>query len=90
MLAQSKSERIDIRAPKSAKLLLQQAAAARSKSVSEFVLDAALREADNVLAAPPRLSLSPEQWALFLDALDQPARRRPGLEKLLASKSALE
>jgi len=90
MLAESKSERIDIRAPRRAKLLLQQAAAARSKTVSEFVLDAALKEADTVLAVRNSLVLSDEDWGRFLQALDQPAKPRLRLAKLLSEKSVLE
>lgn len=90
MLAESKNERIDIRTSAQAKRALRDAAAARSKSVSEFVLDAALKEADAILADQRRFVLTDEQWTLFTQALDAPAKPKPHLEKLLREKSVFE
>jgi len=74
MQTTAKNERIDIRATPEAKRVLRDAASARSKSVSEFVLDAALREARSVLAERDRFVLPGGQWERFLEALDAPAR----------------
>jgi len=90
MPALAKNERIDIRTSTRAKLALQNAAAARSKTVSEFVLDAALREAEAVLAEQGRFVLEGEQWSRFVQALDAPAKPKPRLERLLREKSVLE
>lgn len=90
MPALTKNERIDIRTSALAKRVLQDAATAKCKSVSEFVLDAALREADTVLAEQRHFALTDEQWASFTQALDAPAHLKPRLEKLLQQKSVFE
>ena len=46
----SRTERIDVRASNSVKLLLQEAARACHKNVSEFLLDAGVLAAHQVLA----------------------------------------
>jgi len=90
MPAAAKNERIDIRTSPLAKRTLQDAATARSKTVSEFVLDAALKEADAVLAEQGRFILTGEEWSRFVQALDEPAKPKPRLEKLLQEKSVFE
>lgn len=90
MPAATKNERIDIRTSPLAKRTLQDAAMARSKTVSQFVLDAALKEADAVLAEQGRFILTGEEWSRFVQALDEPARPKPRLEKLLQEKSVFE
>ena len=81
--AHSKSERIDVRASVPVKLLLQQAAQAAHKNVSEFLLDAGIVAANQTLADRSRFELPPEQWAAFQSALDQPVSAKPKLKKLL-------
>ena len=90
MPAAAKNERIDIRTSPRAKRALQDAAAARSKTVSEFVLDAALKEADAVLAEQGRFLLTGEQWSRFVQALDEPAKPKPRLESLLRETGVFE
>ncbi len=65
-----KEERIDLRVTAAAKALLQRAAAARQKSVSEFVLDSAQTAAIEALADRREFLLDKKQWAAFLEALD--------------------
>ncbi|OYT92417.1 MAG: hypothetical protein CFE43_08175 [Burkholderiales bacterium PBB3] len=79
----SKSERIDVRASLPVKLLLQEAARAAHKNVSEFMLDVSIAAANQMLADRLRFELSAEQWAAFEAALDQPVRAKPSLQKLL-------
>ena len=88
--AEAKSERIDIRTTSRVKHLLQEAAAARSKSVTEFVLDVALTEAAGVLAERHLFLLDENQWAAFMTALDAPTKPKPRLEALLREPSVLE
>lgn len=90
MPAAAKNERIDIRTSALAKRTLQDAAMARSKTVSEFILDAALKEADAVLAEQGRFILTSDEWSRFTQALDAPAKPRPRLERLLQEKSVFE
>lgn len=79
----SKSERIDVRASLPVKQLLQEAARAAHKNVSEFLLDAGVVAANQLLADRLRFELPPEQWAAFQAALDQPVTAKPKLSDLL-------
>jgi len=87
---ETKSERIDIRTTASVKRVLQEAAAARHKTVSEFILDVAVTQAAAVLAERRLLSLDAAQWEAFQAALDAPTRPRPRLEELLREPSVFE
>jgi len=80
---QSKSERIDVRASTSVKQLLQEAARAAHKNVSEFLLDAGIVAANQTLADRLRFELSPAKWEAFQIALDQPVTAKPKLKSLL-------
>ena len=53
---------------------LEGAAAEAHLSVSAFVLQAASRAADNLLAERQAINLSPEAAAVFTEALNHPAR----------------
>ncbi len=81
--AQSKTERIDVRASTPVKQLLQEAARAAHKNVSEFLLEAGIVAANQTLADRLRFELIPEKWDAFQAALDQPVSAKPRLEKLL-------
>lgn len=79
----SKSERIDVRASSPVKQLLQEAARATHKNVSEFLLDAGVVAANQTLADRLRFELSPDKWNAFQTALDRPVTEKPKLNKLL-------
>jgi uncharacterized protein (DUF1778 family) len=66
-----KSERIDVRASASVKQLLQEAAQASHKSVSEFLLDAGITAANQTLADRRRFELDEAQWQQFQELLDR-------------------
>lgn len=85
----TKSERIDIRASIPVKQLLQEAASATHKNVSEFLLDAGIIAANQTLADRLRFELPPEKWAAFQAALDQPVQAKPKLKKLLSEPGLL-
>jgi len=86
----SKSERIDIRTSVTVKALLQQAAEANHKSVSEFLLEHGMIAASEALASRKIFALDDKQWQEFQEALDQPTRRKPRLEKLLTQPSIFD
>ena len=67
-----KSERIDVRASLSVKQLLQEAAQASHKSVSEFLLDAGITAANQTLADRRQFALDESQWQQFQELLDRP------------------
>jgi uncharacterized protein (DUF1778 family) len=78
-----RSEKLDLRLTRQAKLVLKAAAAASRRSVSQFVVESALARADEALADRRSFGLSAAQWKAFLAALDAPPRPLPRLERLL-------
>jgi uncharacterized protein (DUF1778 family) len=85
----AKTERIDVRASGQVKALLQEAAKASHKNVSEFLLDAGIAMAHETLAEQRLFSLTAEQWEQFQAALDRPVQEKPQLRKLLTAPGAL-
>ena len=85
----SKSERIDVRASTPVKQLLQEAARAAHKNVSEFLLDAGIIAANQTLADRARFELTPKKWLEFQAALDRPVSTKPKLKKLLSEPGLL-
>lgn len=88
-IAISKTERIDVRASASIKQLLQEAARACHKNVSEFLLDAGITAANQALADRRRFELDETSWAAFQQALDRPVQVKPRLAKLLNKPGVL-
>jgi uncharacterized protein (DUF1778 family) len=85
-----KSERIDVRTSGHVKALLQQAAKAGHKNVSEFLLEAGIARAHETLAEQRLFLLTDEQWEQFRAALDRPVQDKPRLRKLLSETGVLE
>lgn len=79
----TRTEKLDLRLTREAKLTLQAAAAASHRSVSEFVLESALARADDALADRRVFGLDAARWKAFLAALDAPPRSLPRLKRLL-------
>ncbi len=85
----SKTERIDVRASTPVKQLLQEAARAVHKNVSEFLLEAGIVAANQTLADRLRFELTSEKWDAFQAALDRPVKDKPKLKKLLREPGLL-
>ena len=85
-----RSEKLDLRLTKSAKQTLQAAAAAASKSMSDFVLESALSEAEERLADRRVFTLEANAWYSFVAALDAPPRRHERLERLFREPSVFD
>ena len=79
----SKTERIVVRASAPIKQLLQEAARACHKNVSEFLLDAGITAANQALADRRSFELDEAGWAAFQQALDRPVQAKPRLAELL-------
>ena len=90
MTTSARSEKLDLRLTASAKRVLQSAAAAQQRSVSEFVLESALARAAETLPDRQRFGLSAQAWVAFHKALDAPTAPKPRLKKLLNQKSVFE
>jgi uncharacterized protein (DUF1778 family) len=86
----TRSEKLDLRLTPDAKVVLQTAAAASNRSVSEFVLESALARADEALADRRSFGLNASQWKEFMAALDAPPRPLPRLERLLKEPGFFE
>jgi uncharacterized protein (DUF1778 family) len=86
----NRTEKLDLRLSKSAKRTLQAAATAARKSVSQFVLETALREAEERLADRTIFTLDEKHWDAFVVALDAPPRRHSRLEQLFAEPSVFD
>lgn len=88
-LQSTKTERIDVRASGQVKALLQEAARASHKNVSEFLLDAGIAMAHETLAEQRLFALTDEQWQQFQEALARPVQDKPALRRLLTEPGVL-
>jgi uncharacterized protein (DUF1778 family) len=86
----TRTEKLDLRLSKSAKQTLQAAAAFARKSVSEFVLETALSEAEERLADRKVFTLDEKELKAFIAALDAPPQRKPRLEQLFREPSVFD
>jgi uncharacterized protein (DUF1778 family) len=74
---------VNLRLQASARDLIDRAAAALGKSRTEFMVEAARREAESVLVDRCFFALGGKDFAAFAKALDQPPADSPRLRKLL-------
>lgn len=88
--ASRRDTNIPIRARAEDRDLIDRAARALGKSRSEFMLDTARREAQNVLADQTHFVLDAKQWDAFVKELDKPPRDNPRLRALFERKAPWE
>jgi len=69
-----KQHRFNLRLTSAQKALVEYAARVSGVSASVFMLEAAVRSAEDVVARQNRFVLPAGQWAEFVARLDQPAR----------------
>lgn len=77
----TKDTRLHIRCDQEMRRLLDKAAAYAHMSVSEFVLRHAVEQAQSVVRAHEAITLSQDDFAAFLNALDKPAQTNPALQR---------
>jgi len=82
MAIAQKNRRIDLRIENSQKDFLMYVAALRHKKLSAFLLDSALKEAEELIANKSHFQLPERKWKAFCSALDSPAREIPKLKRL--------
>jgi len=80
-------ERWDFRVASGTDQLVRQAAETADRTLTDFVVDAAVIEAERVLADRTQFVLGTEQWNRFVELLDRPPQDKPGLEKLFSKPS---
>ncbi len=83
----TRRSRINLRASARQEQLLKQAAAATDRTMTDFVLESAVVEAERVLADRRWFLISDQQWDEFQHLLEQPPRDLPRLRALLARPS---
>jgi len=81
---------INLRALNSQRNLIDHAAAALGKNRSDFMLEAACREAENVLLDQRLFMLNQLDFKAFNQALDAPVKDNPALSKLMERKAPWE
>jgi uncharacterized protein (DUF1778 family) len=86
-MATKSKERWDFRVGADTDRLVRVAADTTERSLTDFVVRAALVEAQHVLADRTRFTLDEQRWAQFVDRLDRPEAALDGLERLFSSAS---
>lgn len=85
-----RSETINLRASQKQKGLIDRAAEALGKSRSDFILEAACREAETVLLDRRYFALSQDAFKRFTTMLDNPPANNPKLQRLLRTRAPWE
>jgi len=88
--ASPRSAVINLRARPTQRELLDRACQATQRSLTEFVLDAACREAERVICDRRYFSLDGDAFDAFAAALDAPLHDNPAIRRLLARKAPWE
>ena len=86
----SKTRRFNLRATNSQVKLIRVVAELEGRSVTDFILESACKEAEQALAGQQHFVLSEIQWKAFTKALDRPAQVKPKLRDLFSEPSILE
>lgn len=82
----ARGETINLRASQKQKALIDRAAEALGRSRSDFMLEAACREAESILLDRRYFWLSEEAFKKFTAMLDKPPKDNPRLRRLLQAK----
>ena len=90
MATRARESRWNLRVADDTDSLVRRAAEETQRNLTEFVVDAAVAEAERTLADRTRFVLDEERWTSFVEALDQPVRDNPGLAKLFSKPTVFE
>lgn len=80
-------ERWDFRVDPDTDRLVRQAAQTAERTLTDFVVDAAVGEAERLLADRREFHLDAGQWERFVALLDRSPQDNPGLHKLFSRPS---
>jgi uncharacterized protein (DUF1778 family) len=86
-MAVLKDRSLNIRVTEDEKTAVEQAASFSHMAMSQFMLQAALRAAEEVLADQTRFVVPADKWDEFVTLLDRPARVLPGLREAASKPS---
>jgi len=87
---QNRAAPINIRARSTQRNLIDKAAAILNKNRSDFMLEAACREAENVLLDQRLFLVDDSTYQTFETLIDAPVKDNPALRKLLNDKAPWE
>mgnify|MGYP001819685277 FL=1 len=87
---QNRAAPINIRARSTQRNLIDKAAAILNKNRSDFMLEAACREAENVLLDQRLFLVDEDAWQAFETLIDAPVKDNLALRKLLNDKAPWE
>jgi uncharacterized protein (DUF1778 family) len=90
MSAARSSDRWAFRVESNADQLVRQAAELCHRSLTDFVVQAAVVEAERVVSDRTRFLLDSEAWDRFNDLLDRPVQQKAALKRLLDEPSVFE
>lgn len=76
---------VNLRISADQKAIIDRAATLLGKNRTTFILENAVRSAEECLMERAQFWLSPEKWEVFVKALNAPVEPNPGLERLLAT-----
>jgi len=82
-----RAENINLRVSRSQKALIDRAANTLGRNRSDFMLEAACREAESVLLDRRYFNLPEDEFRRFTALLDKPPASNPRLARLLRSKA---
>jgi len=85
-----RAENINLRVSRSQKALIDRAAEAQGRNRSDFMLEAACREAESVLLDRRYFNLDEDAFRRFTELLDAPPKSNPRLARLLKTKAPWE
>jgi uncharacterized protein (DUF1778 family) len=80
-------ERWDFRVAPETDRLVRRAAETADRTLTDFVVDAAVLEAERLLADRTQFVLDSAQWERFVELLNRSPRENPGLQKLFSMQS---
>src|SRR6266702_2452149 len=83
VIAERRTEKLDLRVSRTAKAKLEAAAAASHRCMSDCVMESALARAEETLVERRTFGLDAEAWAAFQKALAAPVRPLPRLQALM-------
>lgn len=82
----ARSARLGLRATPEQEIVLRRAAEVAHKSLTDFVLEAAYRAAEQTLLDQRLFMVSGSQYQALLDMLDRPESDNPGLADLFSRR----
>ena len=85
-----KDHPLSMRLPDTDIAIIDRAASLRGRSRTEFMRDAAVRTAEEVIMENTIIRMSPEGFSAFTDLLDRPAKPVPEMVELLGRSAPWE